>query len=104
MRRNHPNILVDFVPAGCTPLWQPCDVGIQRILKHAIKQRCHQDIVNETLRQLNEEVAPKDVILDIKLGVLRDRSVRWLWEAYGELQDKEIVSRVRVFLTVYTHS
>jgi hypothetical protein len=29
MRMMHPTIILDFVPAGCTGLHQPCDVGIQ---------------------------------------------------------------------------
>jgi hypothetical protein len=29
MKTNHPNIILDFVPGGCTGLWQACDVGIQ---------------------------------------------------------------------------
>ncbi len=29
MHTNHPNIIVDFVPGGCTGVHQPCDVGIQ---------------------------------------------------------------------------
>jgi hypothetical protein len=27
----HPNIILDFVPAGCTGVWQACYIGIQRI-------------------------------------------------------------------------
>lgn len=26
---NHPNIILDFIPGGCTGVHQPCDVGIQ---------------------------------------------------------------------------
>lgn len=29
MSTNHPNILLDYVPGGCTGVAQPCDVGIQ---------------------------------------------------------------------------
>jgi hypothetical protein len=33
MRTNHPIIILDFVPGGCTSIAQPCDVGIQRLFK-----------------------------------------------------------------------
>ena len=38
MRTNHPWILVHYVPGGCTGIFQPCDVGIQRILKLAMQR------------------------------------------------------------------
>ena len=34
MHEKHPNIFLDFVPAGCTGVVQPCDVGIQHPFKH----------------------------------------------------------------------
>ncbi len=29
MKENHPNIILNFIPGGCTSVAQPCDVGIQ---------------------------------------------------------------------------
>jgi hypothetical protein len=29
LRANHPTIILDYVPGGCTGVWQACDVGIQ---------------------------------------------------------------------------
>ncbi|KAJ6631902.1 hypothetical protein B0H10DRAFT_1770637, partial [Mycena sp. CBHHK59/15] len=29
MEKNHPNIIVLFVPSGCPGIWQPLDIGIQ---------------------------------------------------------------------------
>lgn len=37
MATNYPWIHIHFVPANCTGLFQPCDVGIQRVLKLATK-------------------------------------------------------------------
>ncbi len=34
-------------------MFQPCDVGMQRILKHSLKRSYHKDIVQETLDKLN---------------------------------------------------
>ncbi|KAG2343785.1 hypothetical protein BDR05DRAFT_883749, partial [Suillus weaverae] len=49
---NYEWIHYQFVPAGTTGVAQPCDVGIQRPLKLAIKELQHEDIVTETLTQL----------------------------------------------------
>ena len=79
MRTNHPNIIIDFVPGGCTGVDQPCDVGIQRPLKLSMRKSYHEDIVNEFSKEL--EKGNSTPHLKDQLGVLRDRSVRWLWNA-----------------------
>ena len=70
MKANHPNIILDFVPGGCTGVHQPCDVGIQRPLKLSIR---HEDIVAEFVSQLNN--GSTILKIDDSIGVLRDRSV-----------------------------
>ncbi|KZT10423.1 uncharacterized protein LAESUDRAFT_627188, partial [Laetiporus sulphureus 93-53] len=45
-----PWILREYVPGGCTGLFQPCDVGINRPLKHAIRQ-----VVNEDQQERHSE-------------------------------------------------
>ncbi|KAI1781574.1 hypothetical protein LXA43DRAFT_854343, partial [Ganoderma leucocontextum] len=75
-------IIVIYVPGGCTPLLQACNVGIQRILKLAIKKSSHADVVQETLEQLKGGVSPQDVVLRKNIKTLRDRSVQWLVNGY----------------------
>jgi hypothetical protein len=53
MHKEHPNILVDFMPGGCTDVAQPCDVGIQRLYKHITNQCFLEDIVKMTLTQID---------------------------------------------------
>jgi hypothetical protein len=92
MRENHPNILLDYVPGGCTGVHQPCDVGIQRPLKLSIRKSYHEDIVNEFLLALN--AGDSTPILKDTLRVLHDHSVRWMWNAYQVLQNKGLVKKV----------
>jgi hypothetical protein len=92
MRTNHPNIMVDFVPGGCTGVHQPCDVGIQRPLKLSMRKSYHETIVNELLTEFDKGNTAPD--LKDTLGVLRDRSVRWMWNAYKALSNKELVKKV----------
>ena len=92
MKTNHPNIILDFVPGGCTSVHQPCDVGIQRPLKLSIRRSYHEDIVAEFVSQLNYGSAILKI--DDSIGLLRDRSVGWMWNAFLVLKNKELVKKV----------
>jgi hypothetical protein len=94
MKGNYPWISLEFVPGGCTGLFQPCDVGIQHPLKLSIKRHQQVDIVNETLIQFQKGVAPESVKFNLKLGCLRDRSVNWMVLAYHEINKPSIVLQV----------
>lgn len=91
MKENHSNIIIHFVPAGCTGVFQPCDVGIQRIMKHSLKRSCHRDIVEEILGQLDNN---EEVTITKAIGVLRDRTVTWLLDAYTTLNKPQTVKKV----------
>jgi hypothetical protein len=94
MSEKHPSIVVDFVPGGCTGVHQPCDVGIQRPLKLSMRKSYHEDVVNEFLSQL--EAGNSAPTLKDTLGVLRDRSVRWMSNAYNTINNKKLVSKVQL--------
>jgi hypothetical protein len=90
---NHPTIILDYVPGGCTVVHQPCDVGIQRPLKLSIKKTYHEDVVEDLLSEANKGTsAPK---LKEGLKDLRDCTPRWMWNAYKALNDEKLVKKVR---------
>ena len=72
IKDTRPEIIVLYVPAGCTGLFQPCDVGLQRLFKHSVKQSVSQFFVDYVQRQRINETAPKDIRLLTKLGLLRN--------------------------------
>ena len=82
MKKNHPTIILDFVPGGCTGIHQPCNVGIQRPLKLSIRRSYHEDIVTEMSGQLQKNG---------KIGVVDDRSVRWMWNAWKMVNDNPLL-------------
>ncbi|KIJ31233.1 hypothetical protein M422DRAFT_102736, partial [Sphaerobolus stellatus SS14] len=47
MAENHPNIILLYIPANCTGIFQPCDVGMQRPLKLLLKRFSLEDVVEE---------------------------------------------------------
>jgi hypothetical protein len=94
MALKHPLIIVIFIPAGMTGLFQPCDVGLQRIFKHSLKKSAHEDVVHEVLSQLKAGRPVQDVKLDTGIKVLRDRTVHWIWMAYQSLNKPDIIKKV----------
>lgn len=88
---NHPTILIDFVPGGCTGVGQPLDVGINRPFKQSIKVSYHADLVDDFLDQMKENRA---LAFDTHIGPLRNASVGWLWNAYQVVQKEELVKKV----------
>jgi hypothetical protein len=94
MKKNHPTIILDFVPGGCTGIHQPCDVGIQRPLKLSLRRSYHEDIVAEMSGQLEKN--GKITLVDDRIGVVRNRSVRWIWNAWKMINDNpSLVLKVR---------
>ncbi|KAG6805135.1 hypothetical protein H0H92_000563, partial [Tricholoma furcatifolium] len=106
MKENHPTIIVIFVPGGCTGVWQPLDVGIQRYLKLSIKRSAHRDIVQEIYDSLStpdgssgddSESESRDsdtkIHLDTSIPTLRDRSLGWIVDAANEINNKEIIMK-----------
>lgn len=73
MHTNHPNIILNYVPGGCTSVGQPCDIGIQQPLKLSAKCSYHEDVVTEYSKQLDD--GKEILILSDKLGYLCDSSV-----------------------------
>jgi hypothetical protein len=78
MKGKYPWITLEFVPGGCTGLWQPCDVGIQQLLKLSIKRSQLADIINETSLQLEKGASSDGVTFDCSLPYLHNRAVNWL--------------------------
>lgn len=92
MHNHHSNIILDYVPGGCTGIVQPCDVGIQRPFKLSVKRSYHEDVVTEILEQLSTNVKP--ISVDTRLPTLRDRSTRWIWNAYQAIKKDVLVRKV----------
>jgi hypothetical protein len=94
MKKNYPNIIVLFVPGGCTGVWQPLNVGIQRLLKLSIKHSAHRDIVDEALSQIQAGTPPSEIKMNTTIGVLRNRSVGWIVQAIHDIDDLAIIMKV----------
>lgn len=94
MFTNYPWIIIQYIPGGCTGLFQACDVGLQRILKLAIRQASHADIVNETVAALEAGTAPQDIVNDQTHATLRNRSIGWILKGFDAINKPELVKKV----------
>jgi DDE superfamily endonuclease len=97
MKKSHPTIIIIFIPGGCTGLWQPLDVGIQRVLKQSIKRSAHQDIVAEVSSHLTSGHPLSELVLDTRIGTLRDRSLGWIVNAMKDINDKKLIENASNF-------
>jgi hypothetical protein len=94
MYNTYPWIRIHFVPANCTGLFQPCDVGIQRVLKLAIRRSALQQIINHTREQLGQGVEPEMINFEKRLPIVRDHSVKWLVNGYEAINKPDLVKKV----------
>jgi hypothetical protein len=95
MKKHHPHVTVLFVPGGCTSLWQPLDVGIQRLLKLSIKRSAHRDLVDEASAQIKAGRVAHEIKIDTTLPTLRDRSIGWIVQAIHDISDPVTITQVR---------
>jgi hypothetical protein len=94
MKITHPTIIIIFIPGRCTGVWQPLDVGIQRILKQSIRRSAHKDIVEETTAHLTSGTFASAIKLDTTLGTLRDQSIGWIVNGFQDINRKDLILKV----------
>jgi hypothetical protein len=93
-----PNIIIIFVPGNCTGIFQPQDVGIQRVAKHKLKQSMLQYQIDCHQAQVATGISPENVTFTTSYPVLRDASVQTCVDLYNWLitpDGRDLIKRVR---------
>lgn len=96
----YPNIFLIFVPANCTGLYQPADVGLQRIIKHQLRQSALDFLVKCHTAQMKTGLTAEQVRFTTSLPVLRDASVAPLvnvWKFMNSPDGRDLVRRVCLY-------
>ncbi|KAJ7178437.1 hypothetical protein C8R43DRAFT_942122 [Mycena crocata] len=99
------NIILIFVPGNCTGLFQPQDVGLQRVAKHKLKQSMLDYLVQSHQAQIAAGITPENVEFSSSYPVLRNASVRACVDLYDWLKTPEgmkiikKVSSTSIYLT-----
>ena len=85
MKTHHPEILVLYIPANCTSIYQPADVVIQRPFKHAFRQEFNKFTMDTISSQLK---GGEDVQMDFKMSKLKPHLCHWLYKAWINVSSK----------------
>jgi hypothetical protein len=101
MFNNYHWIILDYIPGGCTGLWQPCDVGIQRMLKLSVEHSQQTTIVREVYSQLQGGAGPCDILLDTRLGTLRDHVPATLVDVYHSINNPQRIQKASYSFQYY---
>ncbi|KAF8547191.1 hypothetical protein OG21DRAFT_1527322 [Imleria badia] len=78
-----PHVILSFVPAGCTRIFQPADVGLNCVIKHRLKQHQTEYLVDSHQQQTNSGLTTEQVKFTTSLPVLRDGSVAGIVAVYS---------------------
>ncbi|KAF9513399.1 hypothetical protein BS47DRAFT_1252113, partial [Hydnum rufescens UP504] len=89
----YPWIWIIYVLAGCTGKFQPCNVGIQHVLKLGMKHGAHADIVEEALDAYRGGMSAEDLLLDRSLPTLQDQSFKWVMLGHEAINHPDLVKQ-----------
>ena len=73
-------------------MFQPLDVGIQRVMKLSFKHLAHHDIVDEVCTQIDTGMT--DFKVDTSLGTLRNLSLGWVVNAICDIRNEDLILKV----------
>ncbi|PPR06271.1 hypothetical protein CVT24_000890 [Panaeolus cyanescens] len=93
---DYPHIFLIFVPANCTGIFQPADVGVQRILKQFIRQEMLEFLVDAHSTQMAAGLSAENVKITTSYPILRNASVKPIVNLFNFLSGsagREIIQR-----------
>lgn len=108
MKRTHPNVILLFIPGGCrsltlvqpaysqvsgTGLFQPADVGLQRVFKHIVKRSASDFFVATICKKLKAGIAPNTAAPPSDLPTLRNATIGWFLDGWKYLQNNPEIVR-----------
>src|SRR5206468_3291033 len=87
LKAKYPTLILHFIPAGCTPVLQPLDVGVHRSFKSRIRRRAMEWLSVLALEQFRERNT--DVAVPTKLTQLKEPFVKIVAGATRWLQHSD---------------
>ena len=90
MKENHQEILIIFMPANCTSIFQPVDVILQKPFKHGFRQEFDSFTSEDIMKQL-QFTSAKDIKVDTKMTALKPQLCAWLLKAWQHIQRSDMI-------------
>jgi hypothetical protein len=90
MKESHQEILIIFVPANCTSVFQPADVILQKPFKHGFRQEFDSFTSDDIMKQL-QHTSAKHIKVDTKMTALKPQLCAWLFKAWQHIQRPHMI-------------
>jgi hypothetical protein len=90
--KTHSEILMLFVPANCTTIFQPADVILQRPFKHGFRQQFDLWTMEEMDKQLQTR-AVEDIKMDFRMSTIKPHLCAWLLKAWQHVDKENLIQR-----------
>ena len=89
MQLNYNSYHILFVPANCTSVAQPADVGIQKPFKNVITDAFNAWMADEIHHTVMGGAAAADVRVDLGIKRLKPHMVHWAWSSWDKLTRRQ---------------
>ncbi len=93
LKKKCPGALIKYVPANCTSKLQPCDVGVQKPFKGALRAAAAAKFGDLLQRAANDGIAPADVKFDLRTKAMKPMVCQFIYAGWKHLRDnRDIVT------------
>ena len=82
-----------LVPSNCTDKLQPLDVSVNKPAKDHLKQKFHKWYAEKVMEQIEAGNSPDEVVVDIKLTVMKEIGAKWLVSMFDYFQGHPEICR-----------
>ena len=92
LEENHISVLV---PSNCTDKLQPLDLSVNKLVKDHLKQKFHKWYVDKVTDLIDAGKSPDEIVVDMKLTVMKEVGAKWLVSMYDYFQDHPEICKNR---------
>ena len=80
---------VVIVPHNLTNKFQPLDISVTKAVKSFISEKYNTWMAKEVSNQLQREISPCDVKIDLNLGIIKPLHAKWIVELFNIMKKEK---------------
>ena len=80
---------VVIVPHNLTNKFQPLDISVNKAAKSFISEKYNTWMAKEVSNQLQREISPCDVKIDLNLGIIKPLHAKWIVELFNIMKKEK---------------